>query len=150
MFVEECVGNRNGIRAELLLVDRENVFALGHRLCDRKGGVAFLYNASREKSDKLVVFVYNGECAESEIAVGNDFEHVADVHFGRYLDGFLNQSVDVVLYARDLYKLLFLAHIAVEQPETAVTRHPDCHLRFRDSVHIRGNHRQGKLDRIGN
>lgn len=61
MLVKESVGNGDGVCAEFLLVDRENVLAGRHGLGDRKRGVAFLYNASGEKPHKLVLPVDDGK-----------------------------------------------------------------------------------------
>ena len=150
MFVEECVGDGNRVGAELLLRDRENVLALGHRAGDGQRRVAFLYDAAGEKPDEFVLRVYDGERTESEIFVGNQLQDVADVHFWRNLNRVLNKPVNVVLNARDFHLLLFLRHIAVDKPEPAVESHSDGHLRLRDRIHIGGYNRQGERDFVGN
>ena len=137
MLVEEGVRHRDGVCAQILLGNRKDVLAGRHRLCHAQSRVSFLYDAAGEKPDKLVLSVHNGESAKSEISVGNDFQNVADVHFGGNLNRLLNKAVYIIFNSRNLHELFLLAHIAMNQPETAVARHADGHLRFGDSIHIR-------------
>jgi len=77
--------------------------------------------------------------------VFDEFEHVADVLFRRNLDGFLDQSVDVVFDAADLGQLLAFRHIVMDEAQPAVERHGDGHARFSHRVHVGGDGRNVQM-----
>jgi len=69
-----------------------------------------------------------------------DFErYLGEELAGRDGNRFLDQTVNVILDAADLGKLLALRHVVMDEAEAAVGRHGNGHARFGHRVHVGRN-----------
>ena len=125
---KEIVGGLDGILGDFFLVEGINLIAGGHGLGDAAVGVSDFYDSPGEESEEFVILVDDREGAEAESAGFDVFEDFANELLGCGFDGFLNVPVNMIFDAGDFVNLLLVAHIVMNEPESAIQRHLDCHL----------------------
>lgn len=125
---KEIVGGLDGILGDFFLVEGINLIAGGHGLGDAAVGVSGFYHSPGEESEEFVILVDDREGAEAESAGFDVFEDFANELIGCGFDGFLDIPVNMIFDAGDFVNLLLVAHIVMNEPESAIQRHLDCHL----------------------
>ena len=145
---EELVRLGDGIAAQFLFIQRMDLAARRERLGHLACGVALLDHMARQQAHQLALAVHHGKRAERKSLLRNQLQHLLDQLLGGHFDRLLDQSVDVVLHAADFGKLLPIGHVVMDQPQSAVERHRDCHPRLGHRVHIRRDDRDVQVQSL--
>ena len=146
---EELVGLGDGVPAQFLLVKRVDLGARRERLRDLAFGVTRFHDMAREQPHQLALAVHDRKRAKGKSLFRYELQHLADQLLGRNLDGFLDQAMNIILHPADLRKLLPLGHVVMDDPQPAVERQGDGHARLGHRVHVRRDHRDVKLQPLG-
>jgi len=143
VFGELAVGGGDGVLAEILLRDGEDLVARDHDRDDLALAVAFLDRAAGQEAEERPVRGRHREGAEGEAVAFDAGEDLADGVVGRDHRGVANHAVDMVLHAADFGDLVGFPHIIVKEAQSAIEGHRDGHAVLGDRVHIGRDDREG-------
>ena len=146
---ELAVGGGDGILAEILLADGEDLVARDHDRGDLALAVALLDGAAGQEAEERAVGGGDREGAEGQAVALDAGEDLGDGIVGRDDRGVADHAVDVVLHAADFGHLIGLGHVIVKETEASVERHRDGHAVLGDRVHVRRDNREGKRQGVG-
>ena len=133
---EKPVGPSNRISAEFVFPNGQNRRPLDHRLSHNPGCEARANAVSGQETKQTPGFIHHGKCAEGELFLFDEIQHIADFLIRMDFDRFANQPVDMIFNPRNLGELLLGRHVVMDQSKAAMERKGDRHAGFGDRIHI--------------